>query len=94
MDGGSELRDRHAAAIAKLLARDNVVLSSRQFVGLLAHMQTNVGIQKNVISALASIAAGAPDWDALEKAATLADQSAEILNSLIFEVAEAKTGDE
>ena len=94
MDGGNELRDRHAAAIAKLLTRDNVVLDSHQFVGLLAHLQANMGIQKNVISAIASIAAGDPDWDALEKAATLADQSAEILNAFIFEVAGANSGDE
>lgn len=94
MDGGNELRDRHAAAIAKLLARDSVVLSSGQFVRLLAHLQMNVSIQNSIIEAIASAAAGDMNWELLEKTADRAAQSADILNSFIFEAAEAGTGHE
>ena len=91
MDGGSELSKKHASAIAKLLAREEVVLDSLQFVRLITHLQTNVSIQKSVIAAIASVAAGKPDWEAVELAATLSERSAQLLNTFVFEIAEANS---
>lgn len=76
------------------MARETIEISAKQMVVLLAHLQANVLFQRRLTEAVASIAAGNPEWDALEEIAGLTERSGEILDSFIFDIAERKSKNE